>query len=162
MDEQSLRGKEHIIHAYSNRESHGKEAFTKDDTLLITKSTKNKLITITTPDNDGEPNKWNLSLDYGNGVLQVLTDKGQHFVLDCPTELFDVKWKHINFDCDDFNITGDTNIEKTLNVDGEVTHQKSLKVAKNVDAGKDVSCMKLKQKIPKLEKGPVPHPGHTW
>lgn len=84
MREPTIRGKEHVLYAWSNVEGggRGEESFDKDSSYWIEVSTRDKHVRLHTSMNDGEPFSYDITLDTASGVFSIDDNDGNSMVLD--------------------------------------------------------------------------------
>lgn len=99
--EPRLRGKEHVVYAWSN-EPQEKE-FNKDTAVVLTMSTRDKYLELKTPKNDGEFCRYLFRIDMKAGLVELSDDVGQHIKINSregairieSTNLIELKSKRV-------------------------------------------------------------------
>ncbi len=68
--------KETVTHRWSNTDVEATDELTADNSVYMEVSTHQKTITLSTPTNDGEVCTFDIQLDYGDGILQIVDGIG--------------------------------------------------------------------------------------
>ncbi len=128
----NLRKLEHTQWRWSNKGDPTDDGeLKKDNTYVMTVSTRDKKISLVTTDNDKEKATYKIEIDTKKGSI-VIEDNHDNFIkLESPEKKVSVQTKLVYIDAPETHITGNVLIDGTLDVKKDTTLHKNLTVKSN-------------------------------
>ena len=137
--ETTLRQLEHVAWIFSNTPDF-KQKLDDSNTYNLTVSTRDKHITLKTPDNDGEFTTYEISLNTKDGTLTIVDGKENMVKLDSQADRLTVKTNvDVYIDTPDTYVTGNVWIDGTLDVKKDTSLHSNLTVDKDTSISGSLS-----------------------
>lgn len=144
--EPGIRRQETVQYSFSNLKAKG-AAFDNDTSYWMKWDTRNKIVQMHTANNDGEPFKFDITIDAGNGSVVIQDDVGNFIKMDSANDLISLtSIAGANIDLDKGHIKGhgisidlksdtDINLTAGANINITAVAQIVMTAAKIVESG---------------------------
>ena len=131
--EPHLRRLENVVYRYNNLSGDPGEEVTDDTSYWVRVSTRDKILHIHTANNDGEPYSYDITLNTGEGLLNITDNDGNDITLDSANDTLTT-----HLDKDFVLITeNDTNVHAKNNINLEADSDVNVTAHGNINATSD-------------------------
>ena len=122
---------EHIVFTLCNTPDDQDESKTDDKSYTITLSTRNKMLSIETDDNDKEKAKYLYSINTKEGIVSLSDNHDNEWTLNSVDRKLYVKTGAVVYDCNSFKCTGTMDVLKVTTLHDNVFCKKNVTISGN-------------------------------